>query len=63
MIGVDPHQGSHTAVALGADEAVLGQLRVRVSAAQAERLVRRSWTRCSFSTPAAATTNACTDPR
>ncbi len=25
MIGVDPHKGSHTAVALGADEAMLSQ--------------------------------------
>jgi transposase len=39
MIGVDPHKGSHTAVALGADEAPLGQVRVRASAAQAERLL------------------------
>jgi len=39
MIGVDPHKGSHTAVALGADEAVLGQVRVRASVAQAERLL------------------------
>jgi transposase len=39
MIGVDPHKGSHTAVALGADEVVLGQVRVRASAAQAERLL------------------------
>jgi transposase len=39
MIGVDPHKGSHTAVALGADEAALGQVRVRASAAQAERLL------------------------
>jgi transposase len=39
MIGVDPHKGSHTAVALGADEAVLGQVRVRASAVQAERLL------------------------
>jgi transposase len=39
MIGVDPHKGSHTAVALGAGEAVLGQVRVRASAAQAERLL------------------------
>jgi transposase len=39
MIGVDPHKGSHTAVALGADETVLDQLRVRASAAQAERLL------------------------
>jgi transposase len=37
MIGVDPHKGSHTAVALGADEVVLGQVRVRAWAAQAER--------------------------
>jgi len=39
MIGVDPHRGSHTAVALGADEVALGQVRVRASAAQAERLL------------------------
>ena len=39
MIGVDPHKGSHTAVAIGADEEPLGQLRVRASAAQAERLL------------------------
>ena len=39
MIGVDPHKGSHTAVAIGADEEPLGQLRVRASAAQAQKLV------------------------
>jgi transposase len=39
MIGVDPHKGSHTAVAIGAAEEPLGKLRVRASAAQAERLV------------------------
>jgi transposase len=39
MIGVDPHKGSHTAVALGTGEVVLGQVRVRASAAQAERLL------------------------
>ena len=39
MIGVDPHKGSHTAVALSADEAALGQVRVRASAAQAQRLL------------------------
>jgi transposase len=39
MIGVDPHKASHTAVAIGAAEEPLGQLRVRASAAQAERLV------------------------
>src|SRR5215510_8955460 len=39
MIGVDPHKASHTAVAIGAAEEPLGQLRVRASAVQAERLV------------------------
>jgi transposase len=39
MIGVEPHKGSHTAVALGVGEALLGQVRVRASAAQAERLL------------------------
>ena len=39
MIGVDPHKGSHTAVAIGAAEEVLGQVRVRASAAQARRLL------------------------
>ena len=39
MIGVDPHKGSHTAVVIGAAEEPLGELRVRASAAQAERLV------------------------
>jgi transposase len=39
MIGVDPHKGSHTAVAIDRAEEHLGELRVRASAAQAERLV------------------------
>jgi transposase len=39
MIGVDPHKGSHTAVVVGPAEEVLGQVRVRACAAQAERLV------------------------
>ena len=39
MIGVDPHKGSHTAMAIGAAEEPLGELRVRASAAQAQRLV------------------------
>ena len=39
MIGVDPHKGSHTAVAIGAAEEPLGQVRVRASTAQAERLL------------------------
>lgn len=41
MIGIDPHKGSHTAVALAADETRLGQIRVRASAAQVENL--RAW--------------------
>ena len=39
MIGVDPHKGSHTAVAIDAAEEPLGKLRVRASASQAQRLV------------------------
>jgi transposase len=45
MIGVDPHKGSHTAVAVGGDEQPLGQVRVRASAVQAQRLLEwaASW--------------------
>src|SRR5438045_5343484 len=50
MIGIDPHKASHTAVAISAAEQSLGQLRVRASAVQAERLLAwaqawpdRSW--------------------
>ena len=39
MIGVDPHKGSHTAVVIGPAEEPLGELRVRSSAAQAEKLI------------------------
>jgi transposase len=39
MIGTGPHKGSHTAVAIGAAEEPLGELRVRASAAQAGTLV------------------------
>jgi transposase len=39
MIGVDPHKASHTAVAIDAAEEPLGQLRVRASAVQVERLL------------------------
>src|SRR5579864_4543020 len=39
MIGVDPHKASHMAVAIDAAEVPLGQLRVRASAVQAERLL------------------------
>src|SRR5262249_45253153 len=38
MIGVDLRKGSHTAVAVRADEQPLGQVRIRASAAQAQRL-------------------------
>ena len=49
MIGIDPHKASHTAVAIDPAEVPLGQLRVRASAVQAERLLgwaqarTRSW--------------------
>jgi hypothetical protein len=39
MIGVDPHKGTHTAVAIDKSEQQLGRLRVRASAAQAGKLV------------------------
>jgi transposase len=39
MVGIGPHKAWHTAVAIGAAEEPLGQVRVRASAAQAERLV------------------------
>ncbi len=39
MIGIDPHKGSHTAVAITAAEQPLAELRVRASAAQAGQLV------------------------
>jgi transposase len=39
VIGVDPHKGSHTAVVIDQSEVVLGQVRVRACAAQAERLL------------------------
>jgi transposase len=50
MIGIDPHKASHTAVVISGAEEPLGELRVRASAAQAERLLawaaawpQRSW--------------------
>jgi len=39
MIGVDPHKGSHTAVAIGPGEEPLGELRVRACLAQAGQLM------------------------
>jgi transposase len=38
MIGIDPHKGSHTAVAVGAAEEPLGKLRVRACPDQAGKL-------------------------
>jgi transposase len=50
MIGIDPHKGSHTAVAIGAAEEPLGELRVGASADQAGALAgwaapwpKRTW--------------------
>ena len=56
MIGVDPHKGSHTAVAIGAAEEPLGQVRVRASAAQAERLLAwaASWPQRTWAVEGAA---------
>jgi transposase len=39
MIGVDPHKGSHTAVAIGPAEEPLGRLRVGACGAQADKLL------------------------
>ena len=45
IIGIDPHKGSHTAVALDEAEKTLGQLRVPASAVQVDQLVQwaRAW--------------------
>ena len=40
MIGVDPHKGSHTAVAVDEEERCLAELRVRSGPKQLERLLR-----------------------
>lgn len=40
MIGVDPHKGSHTAVAVDENERALGELRVRSGPSQLERFLR-----------------------
>jgi transposase len=39
MIGVDPHKGSHTAVAIDGAEVPLGEVRARASTRQAARLL------------------------
>jgi transposase len=45
IIGVDPHKGSHTAVAISGDEVPLGQVRVRARDGQAGQLLdwARAW--------------------
>jgi hypothetical protein len=40
MIGIDPHKGSHTAVAVDASEHSLAELRVRSGPKQLERLLK-----------------------
>jgi len=40
IIGIDPHKGSHAAIALDGRETRLGQLRVRASAEQAQVLLQ-----------------------
>jgi transposase len=39
MIGVDPHKGSHTAVAIGGDEARLAKVKVRATRLQVDQLL------------------------
>src|SRR3954470_14531142 len=39
MIGIDPHKGSHTALALDASETKLGQVRVRAAVGQVDGLL------------------------
>ncbi len=41
VIGIDPHKGSHTAVAIDEDESKLDEVRVRADRRQLEAL--RSW--------------------
>jgi hypothetical protein len=39
MIGVDPHKGSHTAVAIDRDEARLAKMKVRATRRQVDQLL------------------------
>lgn len=55
MIGIDPHKATHTAVAIDSDERVLGELCVRASKTQAEKL--RGWA-ADFEDPAWAVESA-----
>jgi transposase len=53
MIGIDPHKGSHTAVAVGAAGEPLGKIRVRACPAQAEKLVgwAQAWPERTWAAP------------
>ena len=61
MIGVDPQKASHTAVAVDAGEAVLGQVRVRASAVQAKRLLEwaAAWPERAWAVEGAAASATC----
>jgi hypothetical protein len=50
MIGIDPHRGSHTAVAISSSEEPLGRLRVRTCVDQAGELVAwaAAWPECRW---------------
>jgi transposase len=39
MIGIDPHKGSHTAVAIDIEEVIIDKLQVRASATQTTELL------------------------
>jgi len=39
IIGIDPHKASHTAVAIGCDEQLVAEIRVRATSRQTERLL------------------------
>ena len=39
IIGIDPHKGSHTAVAIDGDEQLVGEVLVRADRRQRERLL------------------------
>jgi transposase len=56
MIGVDPHKGSHTAVAIGPGEEPLGTMQVKACPSQSAQLVAwaRAWPRRTWAVEGAA---------
>jgi hypothetical protein len=56
MIGIDPHKGSHTAVAVGAGEQRLSELQVTAGPSQAEQLLAwaASWPQRAWAVEGAA---------